>query len=162
MTISVGDTLPEATFLIFGENGPEAVSLAPKLTGRKVVIFGLPGAYTRACSAAHLPSFMRTRAAMAEKGVDEVICFAVNDPFVMTNWGDSTGATEAGITMLADSAADFTKALGLNFTVPAIGFFDRCQRVSMLVDDGVVKIVNTEEEAGACKLTVGEELLAQL
>ena len=162
MTISVGDRLPEASFLRFGESGPEQVPLAPKLAGRKVVIFGLPGAFTRTCSAAHLPSFIRTRAAMAEKGVDEVICFAVNDPFVMAAWGEQSGATEGGITLLADSDASFTKAIGLAFSAPVAGFYDRCQRVSMLVEDGVVTILNLEEEGGACKLTVGEELLSQL
>lgn len=162
MAISVGDKLPETTFLIFGENGPEAVELAPKLKGRKVVIFGLPGAFTRTCDATHLPSFIRTRAGFAEKGVDEVICVSVNDPFVMAAWGESSGATEAGITMLGDPSAEFTKAIGLDFSVPAIGLLDRCQRFALMAEDGVVKVLNLEEEGGACKLTVGEELLGKI
>jgi len=162
MAISVGDKLPETTFLVFGENGPEEVPLAPKLKGRKVVIFGLPGAFTRTCDATHLPSFIRTRAGFAEKGVDEIICVSVNDPFVMTAWGESSGATEAGITMLGDPAAEFTKAIGLEFSVPAIGLFDRCQRFALMAEDGVVQVLNLEEEGGACKLTVGEELLEKL
>ena len=162
MAISVGDKLPETTFLVFGENGPEEVPLAPKLKGRKVVIFGLPGAFTRTCDATHLPSFIRTRAGFAEKGVDEIICVSVNDPFVMTAWGEASGATEAGITMLGDPAAEFTKAIGLEFSVPAIGLFDRCQRFALMAEDGVVQVLNLEEEGGACKLTVGEELLEKL
>jgi peroxiredoxin len=162
MAISVGDKLPETTFLIFDENGPQEVPLGPKLKGRKVVIFGLPGAFTRTCDATHLPSFIRTRAGFAEKGVDEVICVSVNDPFVMAAWGESSGATEAGITMLGDPSAEFTKAIGLDFSVPAIGLLDRCQRFALLADDGVVKVLNLEEEGGACKLTVGEELLEKI
>ena len=162
MAITVGDKLPETTFLIFGENGPEEVPLASKLKGRKVVIFGLPGAFTRGCSVTHLPSFMRTRDAFAEKGVDEVICIAVNDPFAMTAWGQHTGATEAGITMLADAAGDFTKAIGLEFSAPVVGLYNRCQRFALMAEDGVVKVLNLEEEAGACKLTVGEELLEKI
>ena len=136
--------------------------LASKLKGRKVVIFGLPGAFTRGCSVTHLPSFMRTREAFAEKGVDEVICIAVNDPFAMTAWGQHTGATEAGITMLADAAGDFTKAIGLEFSAPVVGLYNRCQRFALMAEDGVVKVLNLEEEAGACKLTVGEELLEKI
>jgi peroxiredoxin len=162
MAITVGDKLPETTFLIFGENGPEEVPLAPRLKDRKVVIFGLPGAFTRGCSVTHLPSFMRTRDAFAEKGVDEVICIAVNDPFAMTAWGQHTGATEAGITMLADAAGDFTKAIGLEFSAPVVGLYNRCQRFALMAEDGVVKVLNLEEEAGACKLTVGEELLEKI
>ena len=162
MSISVGDRLPDATLLRFGENGPEQVPLAQKLRGRKVVMFGLPGAFTRTCDATHLPSFIRTRAAMADKGVEEVICVAVNDPFVMTAWGETSGATAAGIAMLGDPAATFTRAIGLDFSVPAIGLLDRCQRFALMAEDGIVKVLNLEEEGGACKLTVGEELLEKL
>lgn len=160
--ISVGDTLPEATFMVFSDKGPESVDLGPKLKGRKVVMFGLPGAFTRGCSMTHLPSFIRTRQAMADKGVDEVICVSVNDPFVMTAWGQQSGAAEAGITMLADPMAEFTKAIGLAFSAPVVGLYDRCQRFALMAEDGVVKVLNLEEEAGACKLTVGEELLEQI
>ncbi|MCE8556492.1 peroxiredoxin [Ruegeria pomeroyi] len=160
--ISVGDTLPDATFMVFSDKGPETVDLGSKLKGRKVVMFGLPGAFTRGCSMTHLPSFIRTRQALADKGVDEVICVSVNDPFVMTAWGQQSGAAEAGITMLADPTAEFTKAIGLAFSAPVVGLYDRCQRFALMAEDGVVKVLNLEEEAGACKLTVGEELLEQI
>ncbi|MCU9837371.1 peroxiredoxin [Ruegeria sp. WL0004] len=160
--ISVGDRLPDATFMIFSEKGPETVDLGAKLNGRKVVMFGLPGAFTRGCSMTHLPSFIRTRQALADKGVDEVICVSVNDPFVMTAWGQQSGAAEAGITMLADPMAEFTKAIGLAFSAPVVGLYDRCQRFALMAEDGVIKVLNLETEAGACKLTVGEELLEQI
>lgn len=162
MTIAVGESLPIVNLLKFGENGPEAVDLGPILKGRKVVVFGLPGAYTGTCSSAHVPSFMRTRAAMGEKGVDEVICLSVNDSHVMLAWGEATGATEGGINMLADPAAEFTKAIGMNYTAEATGFYDRSLRYSMLVEDGVVTIFNPEPNRGQCELSAGETLLEQL
>ena len=93
--ISTGDTLPEATLIQMGENGPEEVRLSSKVKGRKVVIFAVPGAFTPTCHSAHVPSFMRTKDQFAAKGVDEIICVSVNDPFVMKAWGEATGATSA-------------------------------------------------------------------
>lgn len=161
MTIAEGSKLPEATLLQMGEAGAETVSLADKLKGRKVVIFGLPGAYTGTCSTAHVPSFIRTRNQLAEKGVDEVICIAVNDPFVMKAWGETTGATAAGITMLGDADASFTRAIGMTFDVPQLGFFARSKRYSLLAQDGVVTRFNPETGPG-CEVSAGEHLLSQL
>jgi len=162
MGLSVGDRLPEAGLLVIGENGPEEVALGGLLAGRKVVLFGLPGAFTRTCSTAHLPSFIRTRAALADKGVDEVICISVNDPFVMQAWGAATGATDAGIMMLADAGAAFTKAIGMAFTAPPAGFFDRSMRYALLAEDGVVSVLNIEEKRVGCEISSGEAMLAQI
>ena len=162
MTISTGDTLPDATLLRMGENGPEPVQLSEKLKGRKVVIFGVPGAYTGTCSTAHVPSFIRTLDGFRAKGVDEVICLSVNDPWVMKSWGEDTGATDAGLTMLGDSNAEFTKAIGMNFTAPPAGFVDRSKRYSLYAEDGVVKEFNPEPAGGECEISAGETLLAQL
>ncbi len=162
MTISVGDALPEAQLLRVGANGPEAVSLASLTKGRKVVIFGLPGAYTSTCTAAHVPSFIRTHDKFAAKGVDEIICVSVNDPFVMRAWGDSTGAVSAGISMLADPAADYTKAVGMEFTAPPVGFYDRSKRYALYAEDGVVKVMHAEESPGVCETSGGEAMLAAI
>lgn len=162
MTISTGDTLPAATLNVMGADGPEKVSLADKVTGRKIVIFGLPGAYTGTCTTAHVPSFIRTKDALAAKGVDEVICVSVNDPFVMGAWGESTGATAAGITMLGDADGSFTKAIGMEFTAIPAGLFDRSKRYSMMIDNGVVTILNEEGSPGECEISAGETLLGQI
>ena len=162
MTISQGDTLPDATLYQMGAEGPETVALSSLTKGRKVVIFALPGAYTGTCTTAHVPSFIRTRDQFAAKGVDDVICISVNDPFVMGAWGDSTGAADAGIKMLGDSAAEFTKAIGMDFNAPPAGLIDRSKRFSMLVDDGVVKILNEESNPGECEISAGETLLDQM
>ncbi|MEZ5798266.1 MAG: peroxiredoxin [Paracoccaceae bacterium] len=162
MTIAVGQKLPDSTLLAIGQKGVEPVALADRLAGRNVVIFGLPGAYTGTCSTAHVPSFIRTAAQFAAKGVDEIICVSVNDAFVMKAWGEATGATAAGISMLGDADSSFTKALGMNFSVPAIGFHDRSKRYALYAEDGVVKVLNLEESPGNCDVSGGEHLLGQI
>ena len=123
--ISTGDALPEATLIQMGANGPEEVRISDKTKGRKVVIFAVPGAYTGTCTTAHVPSFMRTKKQFDDKGVDEIMCLSVNDPFVMQAWGESTGATEAGLTMVSDAASEFTKAIGMDFDAPPVGLIAR-------------------------------------
>lgn len=162
MTISTGATLPDATLLTIGAEGPAEVKLSAKLKGRKVVLFGLPGAYTSTCSMAHVPSFIRTKDQFAAKGVDEIICVSVNDPFVMDAWGESTGAKAAGITMLGDASGEFTKAIGMDFTAPPVGFYGRSKRFAMIVDDGVVSVLSAEASPGECDISGGEALLTHL
>lgn len=162
MTIKVGDKLPGGNLLTMGQDGPMKIDLPERLKDRKVVVFGLPGAYTGTCSTAHVPSFMITYDDFKAKGVDEIICVAVNDPFVMQAWGTSTGAVDAGITMLADAESEFTTAIGMNFTAPPVGFVNRSKRYSMLVEDGVVKILNAESNPGVCEISAGETLLEAL
>ncbi|VDC21257.1 peroxiredoxin [Pseudogemmobacter humi] len=160
--ITVGAQLPAAKLLQVGASGPEAVELGEKLKGRKVVIFGLPGAYTGTCSNAHVPSFIRTAGAFREKGVAEIICVSVNDPFVMAAWADSTGAKAAGLTFLADADGGFTKAIGLAFDVPPAGLFGRSKRYALLAEDGVVKVLHLEASPGQCDISGGEALLAEV
>lgn len=162
MTISKGATLPDANLLTISDEGPTAVSLADRLKGRKVVIFGLPGAYTGTCTTAHVPSFIRTKDDFAAKGVDEIICVAVNDPFVCQAWSESTGAGEAGISILSDADGAFTKAVGMDFTAPPVGFYGRSKRYTLLAEDGVVSILNEEENPGQCEISAGETLLDQM
>lgn len=159
MAISEGDRLPEVTLLRIGEAGPEPVELAPRLSGRKVIVFALPGAFTPTCSSAHVPSFIRTKKQFDEKGIDEIICISVNDPHVMKAWGEATGATEAGISMLADPEAAFTKAVGMDFTAPPAGLINRSIRYAMYVEDGEVKVLHKEEARGVCEATAGESML---
>ncbi|KIC51791.1 peroxiredoxin [Tateyamaria sp. ANG-S1] len=162
MAISVGDTLPDASLVHLGADGPAEVKLSEKTAGRKVVIFALPGAYTGTCSTAHVPSFIRTIDQFKAKGVDEVMCVSVNDPFVMGAWGDATGATAAGITMLGDADASFTKAMGRAFTAPPVGLYDRSTRYAMVVEDGKVTVLQEEENPGVCDVSGGEALLEAL
>jgi cytochrome c peroxidase len=162
MAISVGDKLPEAQLIRMGANGPEAVSLQDLVTGRKVVLFAVPGAYTPTCHSAHVPSFIRTKDALAAKGVDEIICVSVNDPFVMKAWGEATGAAAAGLTMLADADGAFTRAMGRAFDAAPAGLHGRSKCYALLAEDGVVRQINDEASPGQCEVSAGETLLAQI
>lgn len=162
MSISVGDALPNATLSQMGADGPEPVEMKDKVSGRKVVIFAVPGAFTPTCHNAHMPSFVRSKAEFDAKGVDEIICVSVNDPFVMGAWGKDTGASEAGITMLGDPQAQFTKAIGMEFSAPPAGLIDRSKRYAMVVDDGKVTVLQEEENPGVCEVSGGEALLKAL
>ena len=150
MTIQVGDTFPDATLSETVEFG-DACPLAPKsfrtaeaLADKKVVIFGLPGAYTPTCSAQHVPGYVAHLEALKAQGVDEVWCVAVNDAFVMAAWGRELGAI-GKVRMLGDGSADFAKKLGLQLDLHPYGMGLRMQRFSLLIDNGVVKQVNVEK-----------------
>jgi len=162
MTISVGDKLPDAMLVRMGDEGPEGISVSSLTEGRNVVIFAVPGAYTGVCTTAHVPSFIRTKDQFMERGVEEIICVSVNDPFVMQNWGESTGATEAGITMVGDAEAKFTKGIGMDFSAPPAGLIDRSKRYAMLVMDGEIKALNVEDSPGECGISAGEGLLEEM
>ncbi|WP_439522538.1 peroxiredoxin [Marivita sp.] len=162
MTIAPGDTLPAATLVKMGAEGPEPVDLAAHAKGKTLVVFAVPGAFTPTCHSAHVPSFIRTKDQFMAKGVDEIVCVSVNDPFVMKAWGDSTGAAEAGITMLGDAESAFTRAVGMEFTAPPAGLISRSRRYAMLVEDGVVTRLHVEESPGTCEISGGEALLAEL
>ena len=162
MQISVGDTLPSASFLRVGADGPEEVALKDLTTGKKTVIFGLPGAYTRTCSASHMPSFVDNIDKLREAGVAEVICISVNDPFVMAAWGKDTGAEAAGIHMLGDPRATFTKEIGMAFTAEPVGLIDRSRRYAMIVYDNVVQTLSIEDSTGQCSISSGDAILDAL
>lgn len=161
MALSVGGRMPDANLIMMGANGPETVRLSDRLNGRKVVVFALPGAFTGTCSTAHIPSFMRTADQFRAKGVDEIICISVNDPFTLKAWGEATGATKAGITHLGDADGSMTRGLGLDFTAPQLGLIGRSNRYAALVEDGVVTRLNLDRP-GECNISQGEALLETL
>ena len=150
MTIKVGDKLPSGTLSEFIEVegngctvGPNEFKVDDLVKGKKVVIFGLPGAFTPTCSAKHVPGYVQNRDQLKAKGVDEVICISVNDPFVMGAWARDQ-KTDGKVRMMGDGSANYTKALGLELDLTARGMGVRSQRFSMLVDNGVVKTLNIE------------------
>lgn len=162
MPIAVGEKLPDATFVELGAEGPAPVSVSDLTKGKKIALFAVPGAYTPTCHAKHVPSFVAAAEQLAGKGVDQIVCVSVNDPFVMKAWGDATGASAAGIRMLADANADFTKAVGLDFSAPPVGLLSRSQRYSMFIEDGVVKVLNVEGSPGEATCSLGEALVDQI
>jgi peroxiredoxin (alkyl hydroperoxide reductase subunit C) len=147
MTISVGDSIPSATLYRMGASGPEAVDTQDYFKGRKVVVFGLPGAYTPTCSAQHVPGFLKHADDFRAKGVEAIACISVNDAFVMGAWGKDQGVGDK-IDMLADGSADLAKAMGLDLDLSERGFGLRSQRFAMVVEDGVVTALAVEERPG--------------
>ncbi|MFO1174619.1 MAG: peroxiredoxin [Paracoccaceae bacterium] len=161
MALSVGGRMPEAQLVTMGADGPVTVRLGDRLKGRKVVVFALPGAFTGPCTTAHVPSFIRTADAFRARGVDEIICISVNDPFTLKAWGEATGATKAGITHLGDADGSMTRGLGLDFTAPHLGLIGRSNRYAALVEDGTITRLNVDKP-GECNISQGEALLATL
>jgi glutaredoxin/glutathione-dependent peroxiredoxin len=161
MTIEVGDRLPQATFRIMTADGPAAKSTDDLFAGRKVVLFAVPGAFTPTCHNNHLPSFVKHAAEFKAKGIDAIIVTAVNDVFVMNAWNK---ATEAGdvIEFISDGNADFVKAIGLAMDGSGFGLGTRSQRYSMVVNDGVVEILNVEDSPGKAEASGAEALLPML
>jgi len=160
MTIAKGDKLPQTTFVTMTENGPEQFDSATYFAGKKVALFSVPGAFTPTCSAKHLPGFIEKADELKAKGVDEIACTAVNDPFVMGAWSKSAGA-DGKVTMLADGNGAFAKAVGLEMDGSKFGLGQRGQRFSMIVNDGVIEELNVEAP-GDFKVSSADYMLGQL
>jgi glutaredoxin/glutathione-dependent peroxiredoxin len=159
MTIQVGDRLPDVPLTVATENGPEQTTTGEFFAGRRVALFAVPGAFTPTCSARHLPSFVDKAQDIKGKGVDEIACISVNDPFVMSAWNKSDGSND--ITMLADGNGAFADAVGLSMDASKFGMGKRSQRYSMLVNDGIVEQLNVEAP-GEYRASSAETLLEQL
>lgn len=159
MTIQVGDRLPDVPLTIASSEGPKPTSTAEFFGGRKVALFAVPGAYTPTCSARHLPSFVEKAEELKSKGVEEIACTSVNDPFVMSAWNREAGSED--ITMLADGNGELAEALGLVMDGSKFGMGRRSQRYSMVVNDGVVEQLNVEAP-GEYQASSAETLLGQL
>ena len=159
MTIAVGQALPDSRLVKPTANGPEAVQSADYFKGTKVALFSVPGAFTPTCSAKHLPGFVEKAAALKAKGIDESVCTAVNDPFVMGAWGKASGSDD--VTMLADGNGDFAGALGLTMDGSAFGLGKRGQRFAMVINDGVVEQLFVEGP-GEFKVSSAEHMLENL
>ena len=160
MTIAVGARIPALMLTKIGADGPEPVSTDAFFANRKIALFSVPGAYTPTCSINHLPGFVEHAADLRAKGIDEIACTSVNDPFVMTAWAKATGVDDR-VTMLSDGNGDFVKALGLSFDGSKFGMGTRGQRFSMVVKDGRVDQLHVEQD-GEFRVSAAEYMLERL
>jgi len=161
MPIKVGDRLPNATFRVMTTEGPRPKTTDEVFKGRKVALFAVPGAFTPTCNNLHMPSFLNNVDAIKAKGVHTIAVTGVNDVFVMEAWKKATGA-DGKIEFLADGNGEFAKGIDMAFDGSGNGLGVRSKRYSLLVDDGVVKVVNVEDAPGKCELTSGQALLKQI
>jgi peroxiredoxin len=160
MTIKIGDSLPQATFMTMTAEGPKPVSTDEIFKGKTVAVLALPGAFTPTCSARHLPGYKEHAAEFKAKGVDAIVCISVNDVFVMGAWAKDQGIADE-VTLLADGNGDFTRAIGLEFDGSKFGMGRRSQRYSALIKDGVVASLNVEE-GGEFRVSAADYLLGQV
>jgi peroxiredoxin len=160
MAIRVGDKIPDLTLQTMAAEGPRPISTREVFAGKKVVLFGVPGAFTPTCSDHHLPSFVLRAEEILAKGVDRIVCTAVNDVFVMASWGK---AREVGdqILMLADGNGDLARALDLEQDLGRFGMGKRSQRYAALVEDGVVKALHVEQP-GKLEVSTADVILKDL
>jgi glutaredoxin/glutathione-dependent peroxiredoxin len=161
MTINVGDRIPSVTLKQLTSEGVKEFTTDEIFRGKRVVLIAVPGAFTPACSQRHLPGYVDKAADIKAKGIDEIACVAVNDAFVMGAWGRDQKA-EGKVRMLADGSGDFTRALGLELDLSKGGLGMRSKRYSILVDDGVVKSLNVEQQPGQVDLSGAEAMLKAL
>lgn len=159
MTIAKGQTIPDVKLIKVTQDGNEPVQTAEYFKGKKVALFSVPGAFTPTCSAKHLPGYVEKAAELKAKGIDEIVCTAVNDAFVMKAWGAASGSDD--VTMLADGNGEFAQALGLTMDGSGFGLGQRGQRFSLIINDGVVEEVNVEAP-GEFKVSAVEYLIEQL
>ncbi|MDB5511568.1 MAG: alkyl hydroperoxide reductase [Enterovirga sp.] len=161
MTIKIGDRLPQATFRVSTADGPAAKTTDDYFRGRKVVLVGVPGAFTPTCDRNHLPGFVQRAEEIKALGVDAIAVTSVNDVFVLKAWGQSAGA-DGKVEMLADGNGDFAKAMGLSFDGSGHGLGTRSQRYAMVVEDGVVTAINVEDVPSKADASSAENLLKSL
>ena len=159
MTIKTGDQIPACTLKTMGEKGPADITTDDIFSGKKVVLFAVPGAFTPGCSITHLPGYVVNADKIKAKGVDTIVCMAVNDAFVMGAWGKDQNADE--LLMLADGNGEFVAALGLELDGTGFGMGKRSQRFAMIVEDGKVTHLNVEEGAGV-DVSSAETMMALL
>ena len=161
MSIQVGDSIPAGAFKRKTAEGIEDISTDDLFTGKKVVLFSVPGAFTPTCSAKHLPGYVGQAAALKAKGVDTVACLSVNDSFVMDAWGENQGVGD-DVLMLADGSGRYTKALGMELDLGDRGLGVRGKRFAMVVDDGKVTHLAVEPNPGELDVSSAESVLAAL
>ena len=160
MTIEIGEPLPKASFTVMTRDGPAVRSTEEIFKGKKIVLFGVAGAFTPVCDKNHLPGFLINLSGFKARGIDDVAVTSVNDVFVMDAWAKSTGA-EGKIVFLADGNGDFARALGLALDLTARGLGIRSQRYAMIADDGVVRKLNVEETPGKAEASSASALLKE-
>jgi glutaredoxin/glutathione-dependent peroxiredoxin len=161
MTLSVGDRIPEADLFVPGESGPEKKTVCELFAGRKIVLVGMPGAFTPTCHRNHLPGFLENRDAILEKGVDEILVLSTNDTHVLRAWAEASGARDR-VRFVSDGNADFVRKAGVAIDRSVVGMGTRSKRFAMIVEDGIVTSISVEDQPGQTVVSSAAQILEKL
>lgn len=159
MIIKPGDKIPNSQIYRMINGKIEKINIHDITSKKKIILIGMPGAFTPTCSDEHLPNYIQNISNFRKKGIDEVICLVTNDLYITEFWEKESGARQNGMRIFSDPKSHFAKKTGLIFSAPEIGFFNRLQRFSMLIDDNTINSLKTEEKKGVCQLTLSENIL---
>ncbi len=162
MTIKIGEKFPKATLTFYELGSIKTIDTQDMCINKRIVLFGMPGAFTPTCSQYHIPSIINQIKNYKEKGIDDVICIVVNDVYVASVWSKHTGATKAGLKIVSDPCGNLIKEIGMSFSSEKIGFLNRSLRFCLIINNGIVKKIFKETETGKCNITCGSTILSQI
>ena len=162
MTINIGDKFPQGTVAFYESQTLKTIGTDEMFKNKRVILFGMPGAFTPTCSQYHIPSIINQIENYKTKGIDDIFCLVVNDVYVTNIWSKQTGATQAGLQIVSDPCGNLVKKIGMSFNAPQIGFLDRSIRFCLILNEGIVERVFKETKGGTCDITSGENILAQI
>ncbi len=162
MILKIGDKFPKGTLAFYESNSLKIIDTNEILKNKRVVIFGMPGAFTPTCSQYHIPSIIKEMGNFKEKGIDEILCLVVNDVYVANVWSLQTGAKKAGLKIVSDPLGKIVKKIGLSYSAPDVGFLDRSMRFCLILNNGILEKFFKEEQRGTCAITSGKSILSEL
>jgi len=162
MTIEIGDKFPQGILSVYQYKSVKTMDTDQMFKNKRIVLFGMPGAFTPTCSQYHIPSIIEQIEKYKEKGIDDIFCLVVNDIYVTRIWAEHTGATQAGLQIVSDPCATLVKQIGMSFNAPDIGLLDRSIRFCLILNNGFVEKIFKETKIGACDITSGDNILSQL
>tara|TARA_A100001011_G_scaffold327307_1_gene351369 strand:- start:422 stop:910 length:489 start_codon:yes stop_codon:yes gene_type:complete len=162
MIIKTGDKFPEGTLAFYDSGSLKTIKTDVLFKNKRIVLFGMPGAFTPTCSQYHLPSIIKEMGNFKKKGIDEILCLVVNDVYVASVWSQQTGADEAGLKVVCDPLGTLVKKLGMSFNAPDVGFLDRSIRFCLILNNGTVENIFKETQRGTCAITSGDHISAKI
>ena len=162
MTTKIGDKFPKGTLVFYDYRSLKTISTDLLFKNKRIVLFGMPGAFTPTCSQYHLPSIIKEMRNYKKKGIDEIFCLVVNDVYVASVWSQQTGADKAGLKVVCDPLGTLVKKLGMSFNAPDVGFLDRSIRFCLILNNGTVENIFKETQRGSCAITSGDHILSKI
>ena len=162
MITKIGDKFPKGTLAFYDSGSLKTIETDLLFKNKRIVLFGMPGAFTPTCSKYHLPSIIKEIGSFKKKGINEIFCLVVNDVYVASVWSQQTGANEAGLKVVCDPLGTLVKKLGMSFSAPDVGFLDRSIRFCLILNNGTVENIFKETRRGTCAITSGDHILEQI